>query len=86
MPPAIGAVLRGMAIGLAVSGAVGALTSVVLTVAGWPGPDADTYERARHLGESISAGMMWAQMTSIVLVPACTIALVRRTCLGAPRT
>ena len=86
MPPAIGALLRGVAIGLAVSSAVGALTSVVLTVAGWPSPDAQPSERARHLGESISEGIHWMLMTSIVLVPACAIVLVRWTRLGTPRT
>ncbi|MBX3206768.1 MAG: hypothetical protein KF764_16985 [Labilithrix sp.] len=79
MLPALGAALRGVAIGLAVASVVGALTCVVLTVVGWPGPDAQAEERARHLAESISEGMYWALMTSIVLVPACAIVLVRRT-------
>ena len=74
----VGAVVRGVMIGVAVAASVGALTFLVLTVAKWPPGQAEPTTRARHLGESISAGMDWAMLTSIVMIPACAVFLVRR--------
>lgn len=86
MPVTLAAVLRGLAIGLAIGIAIGALTTVALTIVGWPSPGADATARARHLGESVSAGMHWALMTSLVMIPVCAIVLVRRARLATPRT
>jgi hypothetical protein len=79
MTRVLGAVLRGVGVGLAMGATVGALTAVILTTTGWPSADTDPTARARHLGESISEGMHVAFMASAVLAPACAIFFVRRT-------
>lgn len=78
MAPRFVAAVGGVGIGLGLGITVGVVTAVALTMVGWPGPNGEPTDRARHLGESISQGMHVALIAAVVLAPVGAVILARR--------
>jgi hypothetical protein len=81
----IGALLAGVAIGVAACFGVAGLVAAVLTVAYWGSTPGDPLSRARTLSESISEGVNVGMIAGILLIPACTVMFVRRTVARAEK-